>query len=151
MLAGGQLSARDEQTNHRRERRLGYPGTLLLMAAGALFLGLNVAPTEEMSLLAYMMTPWHEIALALLSLTLMHAFVYSVQFPGGQAPRAGAAFWSVFARYTVAGYAIVLLISLYLLWTFGQTGHASVREIVSSCIVLGFPAAIGAAAARLIL
>lgn len=67
-----------------------YPAELLLMAAGALFLGLNVAPTEEMILISYMMEPWREIALALVSLLLMHAFVYSVDFPGEAQPRSWA-------------------------------------------------------------
>ncbi|XUR38364.1 hypothetical protein ACQY74_006504 (plasmid) [Rhizobium leguminosarum bv. trifolii] len=39
------------------ERETSYAGELFLMAVGALFLNLNVAPTEEMILLSYKMTP----------------------------------------------------------------------------------------------
>ena len=35
--------------------------------AGAIFLAFNVAPTEEMILLAFRMTAWHALALALVS------------------------------------------------------------------------------------
>ena len=57
----------------------------------------------------------------------------------------------VFLRYTVVGYALCLLISLYMLWTFGRTTGLSLEAIVMATVVLAFPAAIGAAAARLIL
>jgi len=62
-----------------------------------------------------------------------------------------ATFWSLFLRFTVVGYGCVLIISLYLLWSFGRTAGTSPEEILSAAVVLGFPGAIGAAAARLIL
>jgi uncharacterized membrane protein len=37
------------------------------------------------------------------------------------------------------------------LWTFGRTDGTALQEIISAVVVLGFPCAIGAAAARLIL
>jgi uncharacterized membrane protein len=57
----------------------------------------------------------------------------------------------VFIRFTVVGYAIALLISLYVLWTFERTDGMPLRQIIPATIVLGFPAAVGAGAARLIL
>lgn len=150
MLARSQMSS-----GGSRQKRSGQPRSygreILLMAIGALFLGLGVAPTEEVMLLAYRMGPWREIALALLSLTLMHAFVYTIKLSGGTVPRSGAAFWSLFLRFTVVGYAVVLLVSFYLLWTFGRTDGTEAKAILSAGIVLGFPCAIGAGAARLVL
>jgi putative integral membrane protein (TIGR02587 family) len=153
MLAQDLLSGdtnQDDDTQGRK-RNPGYLGELFLMGTGAIFLGLTVAPTEEMVLLSYMMGPWREIALVLLSLAVMHAFVYALEFAGGARPEPDASFWSLFLRFTIVGYAIVLLISLYLLWTFGRVDGITPAEIVSATIVLGFPCAIGAAAARLIL
>ncbi len=46
--------------------------------------------------------------------------------------------------------AIALLISLYVLWTFGRTDGWVPHETASAMIVLGFPAAMGAALARLV-
>ena len=148
-LTGGRPD--DAQPGDRGEREPGYGGELFLMAVGALFLGLNVAPTEEPVLLSYMMGPWHEIGLVLASLVLMHGFVYAVEFPGQHRPLEGATFAGVVVRYTVTGYVLVLLICWYLLWTFDRTAGLSTREIVNACIVLAFPSSIGAAAARLIL
>jgi putative integral membrane protein (TIGR02587 family) len=151
MLARDQMSgAQDDRTNRRRQNP-SYPMELFLMAAGAVFLGLNVAATEEMVLLAHMMQPVHEIALVLVSLAGMHAFVYAVEFAGKPHAHPEATFWGLFVRFTVVGYAIVLLVALYLLWTFGRTDGAGLAEVVSAAIVLGFPCAVGAAAARLIL
>jgi putative integral membrane protein (TIGR02587 family) len=153
MLANDQLSGgeNDDNTKEERAKHGPYPAEMLLMVTGALFLGLNVAPTEEMILLSYMMNPAREIALIAISLVAMHAFVYSLEFRGGRQPHPDVAFWSLFLRYTVVGYALVLVICLYLLWTFGRTDGSGWNEIISSVVVLGFPCAIGAAAARLLL
>jgi putative integral membrane protein (TIGR02587 family) len=121
------------------------------MAAGALFLSLNLAPTEEMVLISYMMTPWHALVLAGVSLMLMHAFVYSVGFQGHAEVPEGSHWSGIFLRYTAVGYALCLLISLYILWTFGRIAGLSLEGTIMATVVLAFPAAIGAAAARLIL
>jgi putative integral membrane protein (TIGR02587 family) len=104
-----------------------------------------------MVLISYQMTRWHAIVLALTSLIMMHAFVYAVEFKGQAAIPAGTPLWSVFLRFTVVGYAIALLMSLYVLWTFNQLQGMSMERVIMTVIVLGFPAAVGAAAARLIL
>ena len=121
------------------------------MAAGALFLAFNVAPTEEIILIAHQMTVWHSMALVLASLLIMHAFVYALEFQGTASLPPGTPFWSVFLRFTIVGYAVALLTSLYMLWTFGRTEGLAFHQAISVLVVLGFPAAVGAAAARLIL
>lgn len=129
-----------------------YLGQLFLMAAGALFLSMSAAATEEMVLLAYKMTNWRAVFLALGTILMMHAFVYAVEFSGQEVVKPqGSSMWSVFFRYTIVGYAIVLLISFYLLWTFGRVGGTGTTELISSVIVLSFPGALGASASRLIL
>jgi putative integral membrane protein (TIGR02587 family) len=149
MLARSQLGTRSEEPE--KARKSSYSATLLIMTAGALFLGLNVAPTEEVVLLGYKMGLWRLLAVVLLSLAVMHAFVYSVSFRGAPETLPGATFWSLFARYTVVGYAIVLIVAWYLLWTFGRTESTGIGEVISACIVLGLPGAIGAASSRLVL
>jgi putative integral membrane protein (TIGR02587 family) len=128
-----------------------FGAELLLMTAGAVFLAFNVAPTEEMILIAFRMTPWHAVALAAASLLLMHAFVYSVDFRGQHARPEHRPWWDPFLRFTVVGYALSLLVSAYVLWTFGRFEDQALAVSVMMSVVLGFPASIGAAAARLIL
>jgi putative integral membrane protein (TIGR02587 family) len=152
MLARSQLTARgddDEPESHKHNPS--YAGELCQMAIGALFLSLNVAPTDEVMAIAHQMAPWQEIALAGVSLLVMHGFVYAVDLRGQHRREEWDSFAGLFLRFTVVGYAISLIICLYLLWTFGRTAGMPLDAALSAAIVLGFPAAIGAAAARLIL
>ena len=150
MFAQSQLGGNEEKKNDTK-RHAGYGGEIFIMAAGALYLAFNVAPTEEMSLIAHQITTWHAIVLALVSLVVMHGFVYALEFHGTASIPPETRFWSVFLRYTIVGYTVVLFISFYMLWTFGRTDGLGLHETLSILVVLGFPAAVGAAAARLIL
>jgi len=129
-----------------------YGSELFLMGIGALFLGLNVAPTEEMVLISYRMTEWHAMSIVLLSIVLMHGFVYALAFKGAdRSLPPGTPWWDSFLRFTMVGYVIAIAISIYSLWTFGRLEGTDWAQTMMSVIVLAFPAAIGAAAARLIL
>lgn len=129
----------------------GYGSELFLMIVGALFLSVNIAPTEEVQLIAYKMNEWQELGLVLISHSLMHAFVYEFEFRGAHDPEPGAGFFSIFFRYSLVGYVLVMAVNLYILWTFGRTDGLGVSEIMSAVVVLSFPGALGAAVARLIL
>jgi putative integral membrane protein (TIGR02587 family) len=144
MLARCQFGG--ERPREEREAFAGYGGTLFMMVVGALFLGLNVAPTDEMVEIAFMMTPWHALGLMLITLGAMHAFVYGHGTGDGKAP-----WWSLMLRFTFVGYAIALAISLYVLWTFGRIDGVGAVPLLMSVVVLAFPAGLGAAAARLVL
>ncbi|OAV49029.1 hypothetical protein A6U98_12290 [Rhizobium sp. WYCCWR10014] len=134
-----------------QERETTYAGELFLMAVGALFLNLNVAPTEEMILLSYKMTPWHGLLMIAASLAVMHGFVYALSFKGSHDLAEGTPSWHAFVRFTLPGYVIAGLISAYCLWTFHRTDDIGSTQILMAVVVLSFPGAIGAAAARLIL
>lgn len=137
--------------DERKKREAGYGGELFLMAAGAIFFAFNVAPTDEMMLVAFKTAGWRVVVAALLSLMLMHAFVYAVEFRGRHARPEDVEPWSVFLRFTVVGYGIVLLMSAYVLWTFGRLDDSSLGFQISATVVLALPASLGAAAARLVL
>lgn len=145
LLAGRQLSAGQDDVGD--EDQAAYPGELFLMVAGALFLGLNMAPTEEMIVIAYRMTALHVAALVVVSLLVMHAIVYRIGFAGQEVHDRP---FVAFVHYTLAGYGLVLLTSLYVLWVFGRTQGHGLAEIVDAVVVLSFPGALGAAAARLL-
>lgn len=146
ILANRQLQGRGRAVGEAREDRAGYLGQLFLMGAGALFFAFNVAPTEEMILISFRMTPWHALALIALSLATLHALVYAVGFAGQETHERRLL---AFLHYTLAGYGLALLVSVYILWTFGRLDDG-LSDAVRATIVLGFPAALGAAAARLV-
>lgn len=145
LLAGRQLSGGEDEVGD--EDQAAYPGELFLMVAGALFLALNMAPTEEMILIAYRMSAFHVAALLAASLLVMHAIVFKVGFAGQEEHDRP---FAAFVHFTLAGYGLVLLTSLYVLWVFGRTQGHGPAEIVDAVVVLSFPGAIGAAAARLL-
>jgi putative integral membrane protein (TIGR02587 family) len=144
ILANKQL--RSGASGESQEDRAGYLGQLFLMAAGALFLAFNVAPTEEMILIAFKMDAWRTLALVLVSLLVLHALVFTVGFAGQEQHESQA---QAFVHFTLAGYGIALLVSLYILWTFGRL-DAGLSDTVRAIAVLGFPATVGAAIARLV-
>jgi putative integral membrane protein (TIGR02587 family) len=150
MLARSQLGQREEE-QAEEERRDTYAGELFLAAIGALFMAFNVAPTDEVVVIASMITGWQALAVVGVSLAIMHAFVYAVSFRGQTSLQPEIAASSEFLRVTLVAYALALLICLYVLWSFGRSDGLALGELLMQTVVLGLPAAIGAAAARLIL
>ena len=124
-----------------------YPAELFLMAAGALFVALNVAPTEEMKLISYQMAPWQALLLVLGSSAILHAMVYSLGFRGQHSHDRP---WQALLHFSVPGYAIVLTVALYLQWTFGHLDGHGLGQIVMTTVVIALPGAVGAGAARLL-
>lgn len=148
---GGESDKENAETASSTTPMRDYGGEMFLMAVGALFLSLNVAPTDEMPMIAQMMTPTHAVLLLALSLLVMHGFVYAVGFKGSALPTNDEPWISDFVRFTLVGYMLAILISLFVLWSFGRLDGEAFLPTVMTTIVLAFPAALGAAAARLIL
>lgn len=157
VLAHGTLAESDDEEDgegggHKEdEEQPGYFAELLLMGAGAVYLALNIAPTEEIRLLAARMGAGLVLGLMGISLLLMHAFVYAVEFRGQEAAPEGTPMWSIVLRFTVVGYVLAFLISLYVLWCFGRIEQVAAAPALMMAAVLGFPASVGASSARLIL
>ncbi len=149
ILARRQLDV--QETKKEKRRRQLYVGKIFLMAVGAIFLAFQLAPTEEMVLIGHMMTGWHGAILAVMSLAVMQAFICSIELGRRQSIFSAGFFWGVFLRFTIVGYSLALLLSLYVLWTFGRLDGSALAEVLMATIVLGFPAALGASAARLVL
>ncbi|MGI8704773.1 MAG: TIGR02587 family membrane protein [Sphingomicrobium sp.] len=150
MLASKQLGSSEGGGADSERARASYVGQLFLMLAGALFLGFNLAPTEEIILISFQMSPVQAIMLVVISIMLLHAIVYTVGFKGQEKPVGPTSFWSIFMRFTITGYAIAAATALYLLWTFGRVEGTAVTQIIGMVAVLAFPGAIGAAFARLV-
>jgi putative integral membrane protein (TIGR02587 family) len=146
LLARSQFGATDDEGEEGRAFD-GYAGTLFLMLVGSLFLSLNIAPTEEVIQIAYMMTPWHALVAIVVTVAVMHAFVAS----HGVSPADEMPLWRVLLRFTLPGYAVALAACLVTLWTFGRVDGIGTGRLVITLVVLGFPAGLGAAAARLLL
>ena len=150
LLAQSQFGQVDAEARMRGGREE-YFSELFIMAVGALFLAFNVAPTEEVLIISQRLGGLLTLLLVLATLLTMHALVYGAAFRGQPLDHVHAPWWSVFARYTVVGYAISILLCALLLWTFGRLDEMPVPVAMAAVVVLAFPAAVGAASARLVL
>jgi putative integral membrane protein (TIGR02587 family) len=152
ILARSQLTGAPEQDEDMPDDPppASYAGELFLMLGGAVFVAFNVAPTDEIQLIAQLITPWHAVLLALCSVALLHLLVYNLGFSGQEEWPENAGFLTVFYRFSLAGYGLALAVSLYILWTFGRTDDTGLAETITMVVILGFPSSIGAATARLI-
>ncbi len=149
LLAQSQFGQK-RATEDRRRASTDF-GEYFLMSAGALFLAANIAPTEEVVVIGQQMSPWQSVVLAILSLALMHTFVYAAGFRGQHQRPQDRSFTAVFVKFSVTGYVLALAISAFICWTFGRLDGLAFEEAMQLVIVLGFPAAVGAASARLVL
>lgn len=148
-LATSQLGGSRDQDGDKRES---YPGELFLMLAGAVYFAFNIAPTDEVPLIAIRQTsPWIAMLLVLASLIVLHGFVYGVNFRGGHNVRPGRKPLGELFGLTLPGYVMALLASAYVLWTFGRLEGLHFTAMLHVVLVLALPASVGAAAARLIL
>jgi putative integral membrane protein (TIGR02587 family) len=148
VLARNQLGASERQ-EERRRRRAQYAGQLFLMTIGAVFFSISLAATEEMVILAYKMSAWHALTLVAVTLALMQAFLLGSRSRRREMAR--ATWGHVLLRFAVTGYAIALVIAALMLWSYGRLDGLSISASFKAAVVLGFPAAVGAAASRVFL
>ena len=145
MLASKFLkSGRSDETPERSS----YWGQLVIMLGGALFFGFDVGPTEEIIKVSFRMDPWHALILIAISLFLLETFIATVRFTGERKPPGAIGMWSDFLRFTLAGYGVVALAGLYLLWTFHRFQGTSLEDTAAMLAMFSFPSSVGASLAR---
>ena len=131
---------------------LGPLGRLLVAGAGALYFALNIAPTDEVRILAAESSPVQLLVAVLAGLGIGLAIVFYANFRGGvkPGPRDRGGPLETPLGETVAVYALALLISLVLLWAFGSTEGAGLHAVLAQTVMLAIVASFGAAGSRLI-
>lgn len=151
IIARSELGKDNEASPEQEAFRNTYWAELFMVGAGAFYLAGTVAATEEMILIAFKMTAWHALALATFEILAMHAILYAMNFQGTPMESGRHATWRLLVHFTLPGYVISLLVSAYLLWTFGRFETSSLHWMLMYTIVLGLPASIGGAAGRLVI
>ena len=127
----------------------------IIAAGGALFFALNVAPTEEPMLIGIGNPWWLMLCLVALTVPVTFGIVFYADFRGSHRNRRDAGPVSPAltpAGETVISLAVAFAIATVLLWLFGRLGQGiGITAAANQIASLGFVAAIGAAAARLLL
>ena len=154
-LGNALLADRGSLGNGRAAKR-GSAGSALLAdvaatAFGAFFLSFNIAPTEEVRLLASEVSLVHLVALIVLSLVIGYAIVFEAEFIGIGRRRAQAGPFQHPITETTLSYCVSLGVAALTLVALGRMELGDpVRDLVAQTIVLGLPATIGGAAGRLV-
>ena len=127
-------------------------GQVALAACGAVLFASNVAPTEEIVMIAAEASRGKVLGLALLSLGLCALVLFYSDFRGSNRAHPGdQRGWTTVVSRTVLNYAVALAASAFILWFFGRFTGASFAACLAQTVVLGVAAALGASAGRLLL
>ncbi|WP_187264121.1 TIGR02587 family membrane protein [Pontibacter beigongshangensis] len=124
---------------------------LVLGFCGAIIVGGNVAPTEEVIVLAIEATPSHILLLACASVIISLIAVYYSNLNEMKKSRLRGRFIFNVAFDTCLSYLAALMASAICLWFFGRFQNVSFFVAFSQCIVLGVISALGASAGRLLI
>lgn len=119
-------------------------------AVGALFVGFNIAPTDEIPMIAAAMSPAWELALIVATLLISYGIVFQAGFSNEEQRHQQPGVLQHPLTETVASYLVALTVGAAMLWFFQRLDIAAPWEMtLSHVIVLGLPAAVGGAAGRL--
>jgi len=140
----------DGREAHESQNKIGFGGQMVIAACGAVLFAANVAPTEEIVMIAAETSPRRLLALALLSLLLSALILYFSEFKGArQFVRGGSPVMTIAG--TMMTYAVALVVAALILLFFGRFDGEALNMCVAQTVVLGVAAALGASAGRLLL
>lgn len=128
-----------------------FGGQVVIACCGAVLFSVNVAPTDEVLVIAIESHLAKLVGIVLLSLALTALILYYIEFTGSEKfvlYRDG--FVSV-AFGTVISYAVALVVSAAVLWFFGRLDDVGLLPSVAQIVVLGLASTLGASAGRLLL
>jgi putative integral membrane protein (TIGR02587 family) len=118
---------------------------------GAILIASNVAPTDEVMVIALEAEIFKLLLIAFLSIAIGGAVLYYINFTGAKEVVMQPHNFGEVAAGTIIMYAVALASSAFMLWFFGRFDGLSLYGMVAETVVLGFPAALGASAGRLLI
>jgi len=148
---GGAASASGKtRAGEASKNRIHFMGQVVIALCGAVLFAANVAPTEEVVLIASEISSWNLLGLALISIALGALILFYSDFTGARrfAQTGGV---SAVVIGTVITYSIALASSAIILWFFGRFEGMSLIVCLAETVVLGLAATLGASAGRLLL
>ncbi|RYD37439.1 MAG: TIGR02587 family membrane protein [Verrucomicrobiaceae bacterium] len=127
-----------------------YFPQLSLALCGAVLFAANVAPTDEISVIAMESSPEKLLLFSLVSILLASLVLHFSGFRGSGSHVASET-PLLTARGIFTTYAVALLASAGSLWFFGKLDGEPFFQCLSMTVILGLPAVLGASAGRLLL
>jgi putative integral membrane protein (TIGR02587 family) len=127
-----------------------FGGQIAIALCGAVLFAANVAPTEEIIVIAIETPTARLLGLALLSILFAVLILFYSDFTGSQRFSQIRGMKNVLFGAVVT-YAIALFASAAILWFFGRFDDTTLFICLAQTIVLGVAATLGASAGRLLL
>jgi putative integral membrane protein (TIGR02587 family) len=150
-IGTAQLGGDSENNNvDNKERNLSSSGHALLALCGSVLIAGNIAPTEEIPMIAMETTSLRLIMLVIVSLFLGAVILFFSNFKKGSKLPSGKIAVAVMYE-TFTAYIIALSSSAFMLWFFGRFNGIHFSTALSQMIILGMPAILGASAGRLLI
>lgn len=141
---------RSSDREHNSHEPSGLAGEIVIALCGAVLFAANVAPTEEIQLIAAGTSPVRLLLMVVASLLLGGGILFYSNFLG-TAHHRGRVDWIEALRGSVTTYAIALVVSALFLWYFGRFAGERPSSVAAQLVVLGLPAVLGASAGKLLL
>ena len=146
-----QLSPGDNQDSGAPQGRHQTVWSEIVLAfCGSVLIAANVAPTEEILLLASEMQTGQLLATMAVSMLLAATLLYFSDFRGSGRFAGERGSFGVIHGSAIT-YGAALIASAGLLWFFGRFADHTAALNAAQCVVLGLAATLGAAAGRLLL
>jgi putative integral membrane protein (TIGR02587 family) len=127
-----------------------FGGQMVIALCGAVLFAANVAPTEEIVMIATEISSWRLLGIALLSIALGALILFRIDFTGAESYAPATGIMAIVIG-SVITYAIALVASALILWFFGRFEGQALITCLAQTIVLGLAATLGASAGRLLL
>jgi putative integral membrane protein (TIGR02587 family) len=149
-FAGDAPPQSKQGSGEQEEQSVHFGGQMVLAFCGAVLFAANLAPTEEIVLIAIEISWLRLLGLALMSLLIGALVLHYSKFRGAEDFVRKDGFSAVLLG-TVITYAVALASAALILWFFGRFDNVSLFDALAQTVVLGVPATLGASAGRLLL
>lgn len=147
---GGAGSGKEEEGQEQVREPI-FVEQFIMAVCGAVLVAANIAPTEEVVVIAAEASVLKLVIIAVMSIVLGTSILYYTNFLGAERWVRPPGGWRDVLTGSVMMYLVSLMVAAFMLWFFGRFGDASMLSAVSDTVVLAFPSALGASAGRLLI
>lgn len=149
-----QLGAPDDGDEGMGEEEAQDPKSYLPQVAiglcGAVLFAANIAPTDEIEVLAVEMEPWKLALVPFAAMLVASLILHFTDFRGASTHASGdTVFLKV--RAVITTYAVALVAASASLWFFGKLDDKPFPIALAQVVILAVPSVLGASAGRLLL
>jgi len=140
----------DAGMDDNEQQSTGFGAQIVMAFCGAILIGGNVGPTEEIIVIGAEASSLRLLGIALLSITLGALTLFFSSFAGSKKSVRQESVLDILAGIVMT-YTVALVASALILLFFGRFEGATTAVALGYIVVLGFPASLGASAGRLLL